>query len=149
MNYYEDKKNNLKCVYIDIYIYIKPLYPSTNYIEANHGQPNKKNKMLLVHKQFIIKNKRVLYNFDIYWRSWLYTTPTCLRTSSSSSASRRESAWDITALSFSPTWENHIVRTCAVSKWSVFLMPPCVESITKICLNIHKSLMITYVVCLF
>lgn len=52
--------------------------------------------MLLVHEQFISHYERVLHNkgnfMFIYWQSWLYTTPTCLRISSSNSASRRESA---------------------------------------------------------
>ena len=74
----------------------------------------------------------------IQWLSWLYTTPICLRTSSSTSASSRESAWDITALSFSPTWVNHryvkrhaayceVCTNTVKEPWksSVFLMPPC------------------------
>lgn len=69
----------------------------------------------------------------IHWLSWLYTTPICLRTSSSTSASSRESAWDITALSFSPTWVNHGYVRRHAAYWdseraiesSVFLMPPC------------------------
>lgn len=79
---------------------------------------------------------------NIYWQSWLYTTPTCLRISSSTSASRRESAWGITALSFNPAlnknMQEHVQCISAPSHQhkhskllmiKVLLMPPCVESV--------------------
>lgn len=76
---------------------------------------------------------------NIHWQSWLYTTPTCLRISSSTSASRRESAWDITELSLSPIWNKHSVLSWLLA-WTVntcshqgflSLMPPGVESVYK------------------
>lgn len=65
----------------------------------------------IVKLTYTTRRNDVAFMLNIYWLSWLYTTPTCLRISSSTSASRRESAWDMTALSFSPAWENHTVTT--------------------------------------
>lgn len=48
--------------------------------------------------------------FFIYSQSWLYTTPNCLRISSSSSASSRESSWDMVVLSFSPKGKGNTRR---------------------------------------
>ena len=86
-------------------------FKTYKYVKSSSGQIEimishmRKEKTQFEHKLwFILIHECVSV---IHWLSWLYTTPICLRTSSSTSASSRESAWDITALSFSPTWVNH------------------------------------------